>query len=101
MQTNLIWVILGMGLVTYIPRMLPFLLLKNMELPAFWQNVLKNVPYATLGALILPGVLFIQESIWYGVVGAATAFVLAFIEMNVIVVVLGSIGMLALVSIIF
>jgi branched-subunit amino acid transport protein len=101
MQTNLIWVILGMGLVTYIPRMLPFILLKNMELPAFWQNVLKNVPYATLGALILPGVLFIQESIWYGVVGAATAFVLAFIEMNVIVVVLGSIGMLALVSIIF
>ncbi|MGG3738072.1 AzlD domain-containing protein [Aeribacillus pallidus] len=101
MQTNLIWVILGMGLVTYIPRMLPFLLLKNMELPAFWQNVLKNVPYATLGALILPGVLFIQESIWYGVIGAATAFVLAFIEMNVIVVVLGSIGMLALVSIIF
>lgn len=98
MNKEIIWMIIGMGIVTYLPRMLPFILFKGKELPPFLQGVLKNVPYATLGALIFPGVLLIQEDIWYGLLGAATAFLLAFMGVNVIVVVLGSITVLALYS---
>lgn len=101
MQSEIVWMIIGMGVVTYIPRMLPFVLFRGKELPAFVQGILKNVPYATLGALIFPGILFIQEDIWFGLLGAAVAFGIAFLGANVIVVVLGSIAILSLYSLIF
>lgn len=90
--------IFGMGIVTFIPRMLPFVLFKGKQLPPFIQGVLRNVPYATLGALIFPGVLLIQEDIWYGVIGACAAFLVAFLGANVIIVVLGSIAVLTVYS---
>lgn len=98
MKSEIILMIIGMGLVTYIPRMLPFVLFKGKELPPFIQGVLKNVPYATLGALVFPGILLIQKDIWYGVLGAAAAFIAAFLGANVIVVVIGSITILAVYS---
>ena len=88
---NMLMLIAGMGAVTYIPRMLPFLLLNDKKLPPFLAGVLKNIPYATLGALIFPGILIIQEDIWFGIIGAAGAFLLSFIGANVVFVVIGSI----------
>jgi branched-subunit amino acid transport protein len=100
MKAEILWMIIGMGLVTYIPRMLPFVLFKGKELPSFIQGVLKNVPYATLGALIFPGILFIQKSdIWYGVLGAVAAFIIAFLGANVIIVVIGAITVLTVYSV--
>jgi branched-subunit amino acid transport protein len=93
--------IVGMGVVTYIPRMLPFVLFKGKALPPFIQGVLRNVPYATLGALIFPGILFIQKDLWYGLIGAAAAFLVAFLGANVIMVVLGSIAILSVYSLFF
>lgn len=101
MNSEIVWMIIGMGVVTFIPRMLPFVLFRGKELPEFLQGILRNVPYATLGALIFPGILFIQEDIWYGVLGAAVAFAIAFLGANVIVVVLGSIAVLSLYSLLF
>jgi branched-subunit amino acid transport protein len=99
MKTEIVWMIIGMGLVTYIPRMLPFVLFKGKELPPFIQGVLKNVPYATLGALIFPAILFIQkDDNWYGLFGGVAAIIAAFLGANVIVVVLSSITVLALYS---
>ncbi len=90
-----------MGLVTFIPRMLPFVLFKGKQLPPFLQGVLRNVPYATLGALIFPGILLIQDDIWYGLLGAGAAFIIAWFGANVIVVVLGSIAVLTVYSYFF
>lgn len=102
MKGEIIWMIIGMGVVTYIPRMLPFILFKGKELPAFIQGVLKNVPYATLGALIFPAILLLQnDDIWYGLLGGAAAFLVAFLGANVIVVVLGSITVLTIYSSLF
>ncbi len=101
MSKEIIIMIIGMAIVTYIPRMLPFVMFRGKELPAFLQGVLKNVPYATLGALIFPAILFIQEDIWYGIIGAAAAFIVAFLGANVIVVVIGSISVLTLYSYFF
>ena len=98
---SIVWMIIGMGLVTYIPRMLPFVLFKGKELSPFIQGVLKNVPYATLGALIFPGILLFQKDIWYGILGAAAALITAFFGANVIIVVLGSIAVLAVYSYLF
>ena len=101
MSKEIVMMIIGMAIVTYIPRMLPFVMFRGKELPPFLQGVLKNVPYATLGALIFPAILFIQEDIWYGLIGAAAAFIVAFMGANVIVVVIGSISFLTLYSYFF
>lgn len=101
MSNGVILMIIGMGIVTYIPRMLPFVLFKGKKLPAFIQGVLRNVPYATLGALIFPGILLIQEDVWYGLIGAVAAFFIAYLGANVIFVILGSIGILSLYSFFF
>ncbi|WP_243356307.1 AzlD domain-containing protein [Bacillus litorisediminis] len=98
MTSPIFWMIVGMGIVTYIPRMLPFVLIRGKELPSFIQGVLKNVPYATLGALIFPAIFFIQEELWFGVVGAISAFAIAFAGVNVIVVVIGTVVVLSIFS---
>ncbi|RLQ97266.1 AzlD domain-containing protein [Falsibacillus albus] len=102
MESKLLWMIIGMGVVTYLPRMLPFVLFRGRELPPFVQGVLKNVPYATLGALIFPGILLIKnQDVWFGVIGAAASFILALLGANVIFVVLGAIGILSVYSYFF
>ena len=95
MSATILILIIGMGIATYLPRMLPFWLFKEDGLPLFWNRVLMNIPYATLGALIFPGVLYIQENIWAGLVGGMSAVVIALLGANVIIVVLGSITVLA------
>lgn len=92
------WMILGMAIVTYIPRAIPLTFLEGRELPKPVQNVLRNIPYAVLGALIFPAIFFVQENIWFGLIGAVAAFGLAFSGANVMIVVLGSIAVLAIYS---
>lgn len=101
MDKEILMIIIGMGIVTYIPRMLPFIALNGVNLPPFIQGVLKNVPYATLGALIVPGIFLINKDIWFGIIGAASAFVAAFFGANVIFVVLSSILALSVYSYFF
>lgn len=95
----IIWTIIGMAVVTYIPRMLPFVMFKGKELPPFIQGVLQNVPFATLGALIFPAVLLINEgNVIFGIAGTAAAFIIAYLGANVIIVVIGSIVVLSIYS---
>lgn len=89
------WMILGMAAVTYLPRAIPLTFLEGRELPLPVQHVLRNIPYAVLGALIFPAIFFVQENIWFGIIGTAAAFGIAFTGANVMVVVLGSIAVLA------
>ncbi|MDR4887142.1 AzlD domain-containing protein [Bacillus sp. HNG] len=98
MDKTILFMIIGMGLVTYIPRMLPLVVFNSVKLPPFLQNVLKNVPFAILGALIIPGVFTINEDIWFGIIGAGVAFIVAYLGANVIVVVLSSILALSIYS---
>lgn len=98
MSMTMTAIVLGMTVVTYIPRMLPFVLLKGKELPSFWQGILQNVPYATLGALIFPGVFTFHEDTSFALIGAAAAFLIAFTGANIIITVLGSIGILTVLS---
>lgn len=96
------WTLLGMALVTYIPRAFPLTFLEGKELPAVVSGVLRNIPYAVLGALIFPAILYVQQdNLLFGLVGAAVAFSLAFLFSNVMIVVLGTIGVLAVYSLLF
>ncbi|QKS71784.1 AzlD domain-containing protein [Paenalkalicoccus suaedae] len=95
MTSNMIWIIIGMGLVTYIPRILPLIVLHTETWPDVVRRMLARVPYAVLGALIFPGILFAYDAIWYGLIGGAVAILLASIGTPLIVVVGGAIVVLA------
>lgn len=93
------WMLFGMALATYIPRMIPLTFLEGKELPPVVSGVLRNIPFAVLGALIFPAVLFIQEgNILFGIIGAGAAFSIALLGGGVMSVVLGTIGVLAVYS---
>jgi branched-subunit amino acid transport protein len=94
----MVLMIVGMGIVTYIPRMLPFVVFNGGKMPPFLQGVLKNVPYATLGALIIPGIFLINKDIWFGFVGFLSALIAAWLGANVIIVILTSITALSVYS---
>ena len=53
----MIWLLAGMFLVTFVPRLIPFLFARQLDLPPWIKKWLKFFPYAALGALIFPGIL--------------------------------------------
>lgn len=93
------WMLLGMALVTYIPRMIPLTVLDGKKLPPLITGILSNIPFAVLGALIFPAVFYVQEgNILFGIIGAGTAFLIAITGFGLMPVVLGTIGVLAVYS---
>jgi len=102
MDTWYWWTLLGMALVTYIPRAFPLTFLEGKELPPIVSGVLSNIPFAVLGALIFPAILYVQQgNLLFGLIGTVVAFSLAYLFSNVMVVVLGTISVLAVYSLIF
>jgi len=49
-----LYILLGMGIVTYVPRWLPLMFLSNRRLPEWFEQWLDLIPAAILSALILP-----------------------------------------------
>ncbi len=90
-MNSLILLVIAMGVVTYLPRMLPMVFLKNMKLPAKVRRFLQFVPYAVLASLIFPGILSSVNNVYLAVVGGVVSVVLALFGLNVIIVVLGGI----------
>ena len=90
MSGHLIAVLL-MAVVTYIPRMLPMVLVKSKIKSNFIKSFLYYVPYAVLGAMIFPGILYSTGSIASAVVGLTVAVFLAFFNKKLLTVALGAI----------
>ncbi len=91
-MNNLWLLVLGMGVVTYLPRMLPIVFLKDIKLPRFLMSFLRFVPYAALGALIFPGILSSTGDTASAVWGGIVALLLSLARINITLVVLGSIS---------
>lgn len=54
---NYILLILGMMLVTYLPRLIPMLALTNFDVPSQVKRFLQYIPYTALGTLIVYGII--------------------------------------------
>lgn len=100
---NLIYLVLAMALVTYIPRMLPLVLLQSVSLPQYLKRFMMFIPYAALGALIFPGVLH-STGIGHmdvAIAGCIASIFLAWIEVNLVFVISGGIAGAFLMSVLF
>jgi branched-subunit amino acid transport protein len=90
----MIWVMIaGMCLVTFVPRVIPLLLGRDLALPAWIRRWLSYFPYSALGALIFPGILtVIPGRPWIGVGAGVAAALLALKARNAIFPVLVAIA---------
>ncbi|MEJ9229652.1 AzlD domain-containing protein [Peribacillus butanolivorans] len=92
-------VILGTSIVTFIPRVVPLMLLSKMEIPEWGINWLKNVPVAVMAALLAQELLLSEQvfSIKENALNLAAAiptFIVAIFTRSLLVTVL--IGVLSL-----
>ena len=78
MMDYMMLVILGCTLVTFIPRLIPALFIDKLDFPPKVEKFLNLIPYTALAALICPGVLTVDNQLWYiGLIGAVVAAGLA------------------------
>ncbi|WP_318036202.1 AzlD domain-containing protein [Halobacillus amylolyticus] len=56
----MIWVIIGMAVVTAVPRFLPAFIIDQAKFPKWVDRWLNAIPYAALGALIFPGIISVK-----------------------------------------
>lgn len=91
-MSNKIWIILGMCLVTYIPRVLPLYCIDKIKLRPKWKLFLTYIPYTALGALIIPGAFSATPSIpLAGMLGLLFVCLYSWVKGGIIIPVLGSV----------
>ncbi len=96
-MTQVVFVIAGMTLVTYIPRLLPLITRSRRGLSARQTRMLQLVPVTAIGALIVPGgVTSVGGRIDLSLIGIAAAAILALLVRHPFLVVVGSVGVVAL-----
>ena len=76
--SRLLLFILVLALTAYLPRMIPLVVFRRRITNRFVQSFLLYMPYAILGAMILPDMLFSTGSVVSAVAGGAVAFWLAY-----------------------
>ena len=92
-STTVFLMLLGMALVTYIPRAIPAVLIDKMHFSPKGEKFLKLIPYTAMAALIFPGVFLTDASRpIIGILGGAVAILLAWKKCPVMLCVLGAIA---------
>lgn len=65
-QTLIFWTIVGMAVVTYLPRLLPTLFLSGRSLQPIIASWLRLVPPAVLAAMLFPSLLVRDDTVELG-----------------------------------
>lgn len=80
---GMVLLILGCALVTWIPRILPFILVKNLKMPAILLRWLAYIPVCILSALVIEGLFEKQAHIvtvqWMNVMALIPTLVVALV----------------------
>lgn len=86
MKINIAVYIAVMAGVTYLIRMLPFVIFRKKIESKFIKDLLYYVPYAVLGAMTIPAVFYSTGSIISAVAGLVVAVILALRNKSLITV---------------
>ena len=83
--------VLLMAVVTYIIRVLPLAFFRSQLRSRFLRSFLYYVPYAVLGAMTFPAILYSTGNLYSAWIGMGVALVMAFFESGLLRVALGAI----------
>ncbi len=92
MRKEMLIMMLGMLVVTFIPRLIPALFLDRMKMSPKFKKFLQLIPFTAMTCLVFPGVFSVDSNVFVGIIGIAVATILAYRKMPVIVCVLASIS---------
>lgn len=92
--------ILVMDVVTYLPRILPLALVQKDIKFNFVKSFLYYVPYAVLGAMTFPYILYSTGNMLSALVGMLVAVVLSFLNQGLLKVAIASIAAVYIVELI-
>ncbi len=81
----LIYTVLMAG-ITYLIRMLPLTLFRKEINNKFINSFFSYIPYAVLGAMTFPDILYSTDSLWSAICGLLIAVFLAFKNKSMLVV---------------
>lgn len=101
-RLEVLWLIIGAALVTFLPRVLPLMAMTRFPLPEGLRRWLRFVPVAVMSALVAQAVL-LEEGKWVPIadniklLAAIPAFVVAIATRNLLLTVLA--GVLSLMAI--
>jgi len=77
--------IIGMALVTYLPRVIPLMALKDRKIEGKMKRFLQYIPYTSLSVLIIRGILTSsQEMIIPTILGISSAALAAYLKGNLL-----------------
>lgn len=82
--------IIVMTVVTWLPRMLPLILVKRRIENTFIRSFLFYVPYAVLAAMTIPSIFFATSSVWSASAGLIIALILGWHRRSLLTVALGA-----------
>jgi len=82
--------LLVMAGVTYLIRMLPLTVFRKEIKSVFVKSFLHYVPYAVLGAMTFPDVMYSTGSLWTALVGLVVAIVMAWRGRSLLTVAIGA-----------
>ena len=78
--------------VTYLVRMIPFVLFTKKITSPYIRSLLYYIPYTVLSAMTFPSIFFSTGNVYTSVAGTGVALVLAFLRLPLIVVALAAAG---------
>ncbi len=90
-MSYILFAVLLMALVTYIPRVLPISIFRKEIKSKYIKSFLQYVPYAVLGALTFPDIFNSTSNYKTALFGTAVALILANMGKSLVIVALGSI----------
>lgn len=79
-----------MALTTYLIRVIPFALVRGKIKSRFINSVLFYIPYAVLSAMTFPAIFYATGNIVTSAVGTVIALAMAYFDLPLIAVALGS-----------
>ena len=85
-MSSILLLVLLMAAVTFIPRLIPLVFIRVDNVPKKLRIFLSYIPYAVLGALIIPGGVFgIPNSPWISIIVLAAAALISWIKNSIII----------------
>lgn len=86
----IVWQVFIMAGVTYLVRMLPFVLFRKKIKNKFVKSFFAYIPYAVLGAMTFPAIIYSTGNMASSIAGLIVALVLSFYEKGLLIVALFS-----------
>lgn len=84
--------IIGMTLVTYIPRLIPLVVLSNKKMNKNIEEFLRYIPYTSLSILIIRGIITASDGMRMATIaGVGIAAIISYIKGNLVLSVLAGI----------